>query len=1129
MKFILRTFTLITLAASVWLNASVDGRAQDPIEIRMASDFALSPDGQVLVFRWANELWSTAIDQTGEIKRLTNHPAIDSQPRFSPNGKQIAFISNRSGSNQIYVMPAEGGMPQQKTFHSEGYSLADWFPDGNSVLATATRDHFWRGSARMMQIDLTKRSAEKVLLDDAAANPKLSNDGKKILFTREGERWWRKGYRGERSAQIWMLDLQSGATNELLHEQVECLWPLWMPGGKGFYFAKGTDHGLDLWRYRFASEDQPARQRKVWGFQDDSIAEPTISRNGTTIVFRHLFDTYVLRPGKDDQPTKLDLKVAADTDLPEDLQRAVVNRADQVAFTDDGLEIAFTLNGDLWLMDTELKEPIQVTRTEGYEESPIFSNDGKSLWFTRKENGQVDLWKVEPKEPTKYWWQQKEFVETRMTESAGSKGNLRFTPNGKHLLFTEGRGNLVAMSLDTKEITRLVESFSEPSFSISPDSRWIAYDSQDNDFNSEIWIMPLDKHAPPVNVSRHPDNDQSPVFSPDGKVLAFTGRRSKEESDIYYVYLQEEYDDESSRDRTIEKAIETMKKKRPKPVAAESKTETGSQDTKNTENKNPENKPAEPKPADAKASEEKPKPEKASDAEPKLVRIDFDKIHQRLRRINLQDTRETNLIFSPDGKKLAFSASVEGKSGWYSVEFPDKLTPKLMSSTVLSDARWTKSSGSIMGLSKGTPTKLENGEKETSFGFSVTHDRSRSGRFREGFNAAWLAMNEIWYDPAMGNRNWEQVRRKYVDAASRAFDERGLGEVIELMLGELNGSHLGFTPSMGSASEPETPRKREHPTAHLGARFDPAYLGPGLKVRDVLPESPSDKVKSRLKAGDIILSIDGTRVDPSMDLTQVLNGPLDRDIQLVVQRAKEDASEELNLTLRPIPYGRVRPLLYEQWLETNRQMVEKLSNGKLGYLHIQAMDESSFLEFEQQLYNVGYGKEGLVIDVRDNGGGSTTDHLLTSLTQPKHAITVPRGGGTGYPHDRMIYATWSKPIVVLCNQNSYSNAEIFSHAIKVLGRGKLVGVQTAGGVVSTGAARINDIGVLRAPFRGWFSIRDGKDMELHGAEPDFIVWPAPGELPAGIDKQLEKGVEVLLEEVKQVPALPKPKYATGHE
>ncbi len=1126
MQISLRWLAPLLIAPLSWIGTVAHARAQEPIAIRMASDFAVSPDGETLVFRWANELWSTSTAQGSAVKRLTNHPAVDSEPRFSPDGKRIAFVSNRSGSNQIYVIPAEGGIPEQKTYHSEGYSLADWFPDGNSVLAVANRDHFWRGSSRMIQIDITKRAAEKVLLDDAASNPTLSNDGKKILFVREGERWWRKGYRGERASQIWMLDLATGATSELLHEKVECLWPLWIPGGKAFYFAKGTEHGLDLWRYRFATDDQPARQKKVWGFQDDSIAKPAISRNGSTIVFRHLFDTYVLRPGKDQQPTKLDLKVAADTDLPDDLQRATVNRADQVAFTDDGLEIAFTLNGDLWVMDTELKEPVQATRSDGYEESPIFSSDGKSLWFTRRENGQVDLWKLEPKDPTKYWWQQKEFVETRMSESTGSKSNLRFTPNGKHLLFQQGRGNLVAMNLETKEISTLVDSFSEVGYSISPDSRWVAYAAQDDDFNSEIWIMPLDKHTGPVNVSRHPDNDQSPIFSPDGRILAFTGRRSKDESDIYYVYLQEEFDDESSRDRTIEKAIETMKKKRPKQAATEPKLDAGASENKEkaTDNKGAENKPAEAKPA-----EDKPKTEKASDTEPKLVRIDFDKIHQRLRRINLQDTRETNLIFSPDGKKLAFSATVDGKAGWYSVEFPDKLTAKLMSSTVLGDARWTKSSGSILGLSKGVPTKLENGEKETGFSFSVLHDRSRSGRFREGFNAAWLAMNEIWYDPAMGNKNWEDIRRKYVDAASKSFDERGLSEIIELMLGELNGSHLGFTPSISDSPEPETPRKREHPTAHLGARFDPSYLGPGLKVRDVLPESPSDKAKSRLKAGDIILSIDGHRVDPSMDLTQVLNGPLDRDIQLVVQRAKEDATEEVPISVRPISYGRLRPLLYEQWLEHNRQMVEKLSDGKLGYLHIQAMDESSFLEFEQQLYNVGYGKEGLVIDVRDNGGGSTTDHLLTSLTQPKHAITVPRGGSTGYPHDRMIYATWSKPIVVLCNQNSYSNAEIFSHAIKALGRGKLVGVQTAGGVVSTGVARVNDIGVLRAPFRGWFSIRDGKDMELNGAEPDFIVWPVPGEMPAGIDKQLEKGVEVLLDEVKKVPALPKPKYATGHD
>ncbi|MBU6174846.1 MAG: hypothetical protein KGQ60_13635, partial [Planctomycetes bacterium] len=429
-----------------------------------------------------------------------------------------------------------------------------------------------------------------------------------------------------------------------------------------------------------------------------------------------------------------------------------------------------------------------------------------------------------------------------------------------------------------------------------------------------------------------------------------------------------------------------------------------------------------------------------------------------------------------------------------------------------------------------SPTKLEGGEKQVDYSFSARHERSRSGRLREGFNAAWQAMFNIWYDPAMGNHNWDSIRRKYVDAAAGAYDERGLAEIIELMLGELNGSHLGFTPGMADPDTdpiPSTGRSFKT-TAHLGVRFDAKFPGPGLQVRDVLRNGPGDLETSKLHAGDILLSIDGKKVDPAADLTEILNGPLDRDIKLVVQRAgdKPNETSEIVVSIRPISYLRARNLLYDDWVERNRQMVEKLSDSKLGYLHIRAMDNSSFVEFERQLYNVGYGRQGLVIDVRDNGGGSTTDHLLTSLTQPRHAVTIPRDGGIGYPHDRMIYATWSKPIVVLCNQNSYSNAEIFSHAIKALGRGKLVGVRTAGGVVSTGVARVTDIGVLRAPFRGWFSIVDGKDMELNGALPDYVVWPLPGEMPSGVDRQLEQAVKVLKEEVAHTPSPPKPKYAT---
>jgi tricorn protease len=221
--------------------------------------------------------------------------------------------------------------------------------------------------------------------------------------------------------------------------------------------------------------------------------------------------------------------------------------------------------------------------------------------------------------------------------------------------------------------------------------------------------------------------------------------------------------------------------------------------------------------------------------------------------------------------------------------------------------------------------------------------------------------------------------------------------------------------------------------------------------------------------------------------------------------------------------------LYEQWLAYNRARVDELSQGQLGYLHIAGMNWPSFLKFEEQLYAVGAGKQGLVIDVRENGGGSTADHLLTALTQPVHAITVPRGGGVGYPQDRKVYASWSKPIIVLCNQNSFSNAEIFSHAIKSLGRGRLVGVPTAGGVISTGATSILDLGTLRLPFRGWFLARDGEDMELNGAVPDVVIWPQPEELPRGVDRQLERGVQLLQEDVAAWLARPAPKLRKASE
>ncbi|MDF1667092.1 MAG: S41 family peptidase, partial [Planctomycetota bacterium] len=502
------------------------------------------------------------------------------------------------------------------------------------------------------------------------------------------------------------------------------------------------------------------------------------------------------------------------------------------------------------------------------------------------------------------------------------------------------------------------------------------------------------------------------------------------------------------------------------------------------------------------------KTKKAKKAKEKvIVKIDFEDIHERIRRIAIPNSREGGLIWSPDSKTLAFTATVSGKRGLYKVSLPDDTRPKLLSSVLGSRAKWQKNN-TISWLVNGVPSTLDGRTKASkSYPFRVPQRVDLVGRNRAAFDLCWRAMRDNFYDESLNNRNWSAIRRKYRDMAANAPDLNALKVVVSLMLGELNGSHLGF--SVFGASKSSEQKWRES-TAHFGTRFDFSHTGPGLKVRDVIPGSPASLVRSRVEAGELLLSANGQYLDSELDLSLALNGRLDRDMTLVIRGKKG----ERKVVIRPISYRSARSLLYKKWVKDNREAVRALSKDRLGYVHIRGMNWSSFLRFEEELYSAGAGKDGLVIDVRENGGGFTTDHLLTMLTQPDHAITVPRGGGQGYPHGRRVYATWKKPIIVLCNQNSFSNAEIFSHAIKTLGRGRVVGVPTAGGVISTGGRRIMDFGFLRMPFRGWYLLNSGEDMELHGAIPHKTIWPSPGDWPAKRDSQLKVAVKMLAEDVE---------------
>ncbi|MEZ6194942.1 MAG: S41 family peptidase [Planctomycetota bacterium] len=1098
----------LVLALATVLAAQAPG---DPVPIRLVDDPALSPDGSLLAFSWRGEVW-IADAAGGAARRLTQHPADDREPVFSPDGREVAFVSDRSGSRQIWVVATAGGRPERRTRHTEGYSLAAWPRGGRDVLVSVRRDHFWRREQRIALRDLSNPDrAERILFDGYGDRPALHPDGRRLLYTREGTQTWRKGYRGSQEAQLWLFDRASGE-HRLLHEgEGGCRSPQWVGESDAYVYCSASSGTFNLVRV----DGLGGERRALTSFEGDGVHFPTVSADGRTVVFRRLFDLYRMDLAEG-RPRRIDLYLASDDDTPRTL-RPTLEAAEDVAFSPDGREIAFTAAGDLWVMDTILREPVRVTDTAEEERGPLFLDDG-TLLVVADRDGRSDVWRVRRGEATLPFWRNATFAMERLTDDADVESGLRRVPSlPDRFSYDRGRGDVVLAAVDGSESRAILTGWSRPDYAISPDGRWLAWSVSDDDFNSDVWIAPLDGSREPFNLSCHPDNDANPVWSADGKILAFGGRRWGDEWDIVWVHLARDESEKDERDRRLEKALEKMAER----------------DKKKGEKKKDGDKPEAPKKADGEEKNgEAPAEDAAKSAAPGKdakkgveVRIDFEGIRDRLNRIRIPNSFERIAGFGPKDAELLFSATVDGKRGLYRYELPEGKRPELVTTTILWNQDLLADGKTLAGAASGVPTTIAlKGGKTESYRFRADTEIDLGARSAAIFDQGWRAMRDGFYDERLGNKDWDAVRLKYRPMAASCLDARELAEVGNMMLGELNGSHLGFSVS------PFVPRPRDEQwrerTGHLGLRFFAEHPGPGWLVTDVIRGGPAAAARSTVAVGEIVLAVDGREVTPDTDPASVLTGDPDREVAL---RIRGDGGVEREVRLRPTSYGAAKDLLYEEWIRANRARVAELSDGTLGYLHIRAMSGFSLERFDAELYRVGHGKRGLVIDVRENGGGSIADHLLTCLSQPRHAITRPRDGGEGYPQDRRIYATWTKPIVVLCNQNSFSNAEIFSHAVKTLGRGKLVGVPTAGGVISTGSASLmGGLGRVRMPFRGWYLL-DGQDMELNGAVPDVVIWPRPGEWPSGEDRQLARAVEVLRADCDAEEARPKPALIKSSE
>jgi tricorn protease len=1044
--------------------------AQEPIHFGRTPD--ISPDGRLVAFSYLGDIWT--VETIGGIARpVTMHEAHDAYPVFSPDGRYIAFSSNRHGSYDVFVVPAVGGRPKRLTFDSGTDLVSGWSPDGKSILFTSTRGNEFPSSYELYYVPVEGGRVRRVTRTegkDGVFSPK----GDQIAYVRGPGTWYRKGYRGSSNDDIWVCNLDGSNNRRITDFNGQDTSPMWSPDGQYLYYVSecfGTPPKSVANVVRLALTPN-AKPEQITFQKDDSVRRARLSGNGEWIVYECGADLWVT-PTHGGSPRKLAIEVHADDKTNTERTVTFTQGASEFALSSDESHIAFVVHGQIFMMPTAGGKAVRLTEVMGpcNNHGIAWSPDSKKIIFASDRNGFEDLYLLEPDDPEHpQLVKAHRFKVKQLTFTPEAEIGAGFAPNGNRVAFVRG-GKLYTMKPDGTDQKVLVKDGEVFDYDWSPDSRYIVYARRDSSFASDLYIIPS-AGGEPKNVTRFGTYNGGVTWSARGKKLSFISERRRNQVSLFVLSLQ-------------------------KPVA----------------------------PGASSAGSD----------------IDWEDIHLRVDHPAPVHIEEGAI--SADGNMVAFRAwSTGGEDLWVASTNGSQLARLTVGNQRPQQIQWSRYSPDLIyfrdaagALRKARTT----GGAASLFSFMPANDRipftakmtvRRDEEFNEMFEQSWRALSEDFYDPLFHGINWLSIRLKYRPLVKHVALKEDFYSLVSLMLGELNASHLGI---MGFTHPPE------ERTAELGLLFDESYSGLGLKIAEVLKRGPADKRGITLKPDEIIISIDGVQLTNQVNLSKLLNDKINEPILLQVvsasakittpeTRAVADAALKLlriHTTARLTDYKSrprrveiqgsarepIRDLMYERWVQHNAERVAKLSNGKLGYIHIPSMDEEGMDRFVRALYSDCFDKEAIVLDVRYNGGGYTHDQILSYLGGREHTFFRMRDGGQGAVM-RSFDRKWSKPLVLLINNRSYSDAEIFPSAFRTLGLGKLVGQPTGAHVIGTTGVQLIDGSLFRIPRIGVYNMA-GENMEQKGVTPDVLVDQHPDQLAKGIDPQLDKAVEVLQQDV----------------
>lgn len=1045
---------------------------------------AISPDGSTIAFSYKGDIY-TVPTAGGKASVITTNPAYDSQPVWSPDSKNIAFASDRMGSMDVFLIPKDGGTPVRLTTHS-GSEIPVTFLDNETVLVsanimpTAESVQFPGGFSQIYAIGVkgalqnSNYLAPRPLMYSTLPMESISfsKDGKVLLFNdKKGyEDPWRKHHTSSITRDIWLCNVPSntgaqpakaGSYSKLTTFNGEDRNPVLAPDGKSFYFLSEQDGTFNVYKGIIGNNDF----KQITRFKGNPVRFLSLAANGT-LCFGYDGEIYTVKEedGKAVTPQKVNISIISDK-IDKDLIKQVATKgAEDMAVSKDGKQIAFIYHGDIYVTSSEYKTTKQITNTPEQERNVDFAPNGRSIVYSSERNG---LWQVyqssivNPDE--KLFPYASEIKEERLTNSKVASFQPLYSPDGKEVAFLENRTAIMVLSLATKKVRTVMDAKYEYSYSDgdqwyqwSPDSKWILSNSITTGGwnNKDVVLLNASGNGSMQNLTKSGYNDTGAKWVLDGKAMIWNSDRAGyrshgswgAESDMYIMFFDL---DAYEKFRMSKEELSLLP------------------DSKDTVKK---------------------------DIQP--LTFDLENAEYRVMRLTSNSSNLGDAVLSPKGDKLYYLASFEKDMDLWEHDLKENSTKILIKGVGNGSLIPDKDGKNIFVNGRDGFKKIAiDGGKTTPIPYEVTFEYKPYQEKAYIFDHAWQQVSDKFYDPTIRNIDWANYKTTYAKFLPHINNNYDFAEMLGEMLGELNGSHTGgrYRPQSGVMA-----------TASLGIFTDDTYQGNGLKIKEIIKKSPLSVIKTDAVAGCIIEKIDGREIKANEDYYPMLEGKSGKSVLLSIYNPA--TGKRFSEKIKAISSGEENNLLYMRWVERCRSTVEKLSGGKIGYVHIKGMDSPSFRTLYSELLGRNRDKDAVVVDTRHNGGGWLHDDVVTLLSGKEYQKFMPRGQYIGSDP----YNKWRKPSCMLICEDNYSNAHGTPWVYKTLGIGKLVGAPVPGTMTAVWwETQIDPTLVFGIPQIGCMDM-NGNYLENQELEPDILILNKYEEVMSGKDAQLEKAVMSLM-------------------